>query len=1008
MRHIHSLLCSTAALAAITLVASPAIAAAQDQPAPVNPTATAQQSPADPAQNADAPQSPEAAAGTGDNAIVVTGLRRALQSARNIKRNSDQVVDAIVADDIGKLPDITVSDTAARIPGVMVERSRGEASRVLVRGFDNTFYPTTYNSREIFTAETRSVALQDFPSGAIAAIEAFKTSTANLIEPGIAGPVNVRSRRPFDFKGLEVAGSVWGLYPLESRDLTPNGNILISDRWRVGDGEMGALINFSYTRLHYRDSIRRHAFWIAGNLGGAEGGRSPDFPELQINEGERTRPSVNAALQWRPSPDLELYAEGLWQGYRDDWSDRWMHFPLWGGASYDNLVVNDQGQVISGTVNDPAGCCGVVPEGWQGATKRRTNTYQFAVGGSYDAGPLRVSADLAHTASTFKLYTESVDFQLNRRPTSIDWYTGRPGGYGPTFTINGIDFSDPSIYNYRGFYEARQVPHGDDWQARLDFEYSPGGIPAISKLQWGVRYVDRNASNTFGDRYAYAGDLGIPISAVPLDYVLYPAGFRFDNHRPTPTQWIGPSFDSVWANMIALRQFDVNLGRAPDTNDPPPNPAAEFNIHEKSYAGYAQASFKFDLGGDASVDGIVGLRGVRTEEDIHGFSVTGNPQVATPVDYRNRYWDWLPNANLNVHFARNWQLRLAVTRTRTRPTFQQLNPALVLAPPIIGCDPTVTHCARTGGGGNPFLKPLKSTNFDASLEYYFSNTGFAAITGFHRDMTGFVLNRTFTYPDPDPVTGYPLEITGPVNTNKAMIDGVEAQVRTFFDFAGAPSWLHSFGIEANATYIDARADYTLFCAASAATCAAPTGGPSATVQRLPIVDVSKWAANITGMYENGPLSLRLAYNWRGPYPEGGLAEFQPPSDPCCFTLQGHGRPAPRLDFSSSYSFNPNLTIFFDWTNILKKPFKSDLIRVNYAGGAPTSVDEFPMVVRYEESILSAGIRFRFGREPAPALAPAPPMVMPPPPPPPPEVEAPPPPPPPPPPPAPVERGERGQ
>ena len=135
-----------------------------------------------------------------------------------------QVVDAIVAEDIGKLPDITVSDTAARIPGVQVERSRGEAGRVLLRGFDNTYYTTTYNSREIFTAETRSVALQDFPSGAIAAIEAFKTSTANLVEPALPGLVNVRSRRPFDFKGLEIDGSAWALYPRQSRDLTPNGN----------------------------------------------------------------------------------------------------------------------------------------------------------------------------------------------------------------------------------------------------------------------------------------------------------------------------------------------------------------------------------------------------------------------------------------------------------------------------------------------------------------------------------------------------------------------------------------------------------------------------------------------------------------------------------------------------------------------------------------------------------------------------------------------------------------
>ena len=238
MRRVSILLVSTSIL--VLGAASPALAAAQPTPPP-DPTATAQQNPAQPTQNADAPA---------DNAIVVTGLRRSLQSARNIKRNSDQVVDAVVAEDIGKLPDITVSDTAARIPGVQVERNGGEATRVLIRGFDNVYYPTTYNGRELFTAETRSVALQDFPAGAIAAVEAYKTSTANLVEPGVAGLLNVRSRRPFDFKGLEVNGSVWLLHPNQSRDNSINGNLLISDRWTSGDSEFGALINVSYTRIH--------------------------------------------------------------------------------------------------------------------------------------------------------------------------------------------------------------------------------------------------------------------------------------------------------------------------------------------------------------------------------------------------------------------------------------------------------------------------------------------------------------------------------------------------------------------------------------------------------------------------------------------------------------------------------------------------------------------------------------------------------------------------------------
>jgi len=991
MRRISFLLVSTSALVGTSVGA----AGAQDQPVPPNPAATAQQSPAQPAQNSDAPQSPAAANGASDaNAIVVTGLRRSLQSARNIKRNSPQVVDAIVAEDIGKLPDITVSDTAARIPGVQVERSRGEAGRVLLRGFDNVYYPTTYNGREIFTAETRSVALQDFPSNAVASIEAFKTSTANLIEPGIAGLINVRSRRPFDFSGLEIAGSVWGVYPMQTKDLTPNGTVLLSDRWRVGDGEMGALINFSYTKLHYRDSIRRYHFNPIAGLGG---GQALDWPQLQMNEGDRTRPSINGAWQWRPAPGLEIYAEGLWQGYRDDWTDRELDFPLWGadGANYSNIVLDSQGHVVSGTVTNPGTCCGSVdpvtghvggdvnsyPVGFQGATKRRTNTYQFAVGGSYDAGPLRISADLARTSSTFKLLTESVDFLIPNKNYTVNWYNGEPGGYGPTFDISGIDFTNPANYNYRGFFEDRQRPHGDDWQGRLDFEYTPAAVPAISKIQWGVRYVDRKASDYDGQYYAFTGDLGIPVSAVPLNYVLYPAGFSFDQHAPTPTQWIGPSFDSVWANLMQLRQFNVDLGRAPNTNDPAINPATQFNIDEKSLAGYAQANFKFDLGGDSTVDGIVGLRAVRTSENIGGFSVLNN--VATPVNYRHAYWDWLPNANLNIHFSRDWLLRLAATRTRTRPTFQQLNPAQVLdAPPPPGCVPGPSNpCNQTGHGGNPFLDPLKSTNLDASLEYYFSGTGFASVGAFHRNMTGFVLNETFLYPNSASANGFPLLITGPVNSNKAIIDGLEAQIRTFFDFDGLPRWLRSFGIEANATYINARADTPIFCDPTVPGCTPTTAFKNATVRRLKIPDVSNWTVNLVGMYESGPLSLRVAYNWRSPYPEGALDQ-RFADQPTSLALQGHARPAPRVDFSSSYNLTDNVTLFFDWTNILKKPFKSDFVQTAYTSGAPGTPIVFPMLVRYEESVLSGGVRFNFAGHkheappPPPVLAPPPPAPPP--------------------------------
>ena len=928
-------LCSVSTL---FLVAAASPAMAQPDPVPTDPDVEAQESPADP--EAGSAQTDDAVQGEEDE-IVVTGLRQSLRSAQGIKRNSEQIVDAIVAEDIGKLPDVAVSDTAARIPGIQVERSGGEASEVLLRGLDRFNYTTTYNGREIFTAETRSVALQDFPAGGISAIEAFKTSTANLVEPGIAGLINVRSRRPFDFSGFELAGSVWGVFPNQSRDFDPNAQLLLSNRWDVGGGEIGALINFSYTRLHYRDSIRRHGFFIAG-LGGPgvpPGARTPDWPEIQYGEAERWRPSVNGAIQWRPSPELEFYAEGLWQGYRERVTSRMWAQPLWGGASYENIVMNGN-QVVSGTVNRPTACCGGNQTwGFQGATKRDTNTYQFAVGGRYDAGALRVSGDIARTDSTFKLRTESVDYEINTNNFSVDWFTGSVGGDGPTFRVRGIDPSNPAIYNYRGFFEDYLTARGDDWQARLDFEYEPAGLDVIPRIQWGARYVNRDASADAGAFYWNLRDRGIPISAVPLDYELTPAGFRDDDLAPFPVSWLAPTFDSVWNNLTELRQFNIDRTGVGSIDGPPIDPARTFRINEKSYAAYAQVNYEF-MAGDTTFDGTIGVRVVKTEEDIQGTA----PSPAGPVaiDYQPSYTDWLPNASMRIRFEPDWQLRLAVTETRTRPTFEQLNPGLRLNP-LPGCVPGgPVDCVRTGSGGNPFLRPLESTNYDASIEWYFSRTGFAALAVFRRDMEGLIATQAFEFPDPDPESGLPLLITGPINISSATLKGVEAQFSSFFDFLPGP--LRGFGVQANVTFMDTGADFLIF----------PSTHPNHARIRAGIPDVSKWTYNLVGMYERGGLTARLAYNRRTGFPEGDRAARDN-----FFTLQGQAHAVSRLDWSSSYTVNGNLTVFFDWTNILGSPFRSDIVRVNYPGGVPSDPEIFPMLVRNEESVMSGGIRFRF-------------------------------------------------
>jgi iron complex outermembrane recepter protein len=847
-----------------------------------------------------------------ENQVVVTGFRESLRSSRNIRRNSDQIVDSIVAEDIGKLPDIAVSDTAARIPGVQVVRTGGEASRVLIRGLPD--FSTTYNGREIFTAETRVVALQDFPSANIAALEVFKTSTANLVEPGLAGLVNVRSRRPFDFSEGQISASVWGLYSVQADSITPNFNALFTERWETGGGDIGILLNISYTELDYLDSEPSNTDFIADPVINGQRVRFPDIQRLFYRSGNRIRPSVNAAIQWRPNDNLEFYAEGLYQGFRNEIDDRLIAVPLYGGGSYSNLVFRPgTNQLSSGTINGLADPIFT----FQGGTFNQTDTYQFAVGAIWEEGPLRVSVDLAHTDSTFTGSTESVDrIFAGQAGTSVDFDLETP-----QFNIRGFDVNNLNNYLFDGLYEEQQESSGDDIQARIDATYTLEGS-FIEAFELGARYVDRSAHREFGNRFAGFRGRGITAGRLPLEYALTPGGFRGTDIQPFRS-FLSPTYASIRENRGALRQFVIGQGITccfgTFTQDPPtPNPDSVYDAFEETIAGYAQIRYDFN----DVVDGVIGIRVVQTDFSIDGTAIVAG--VPTPITGGQSYTDYLPNASLRWRITPQLQLRLSFSQTRTRPTFADLNPSVNVGPP----DPLLGG-RRVGGGGNPNLQPFTSDNYDASLEYFFSRTGFASFSVFRRDLFGFIqrVNQDFT----DPVLG-PLRVNRPINTGSGSIEGFEAQVQTFFDFAGVPSWLRNFGIQANVTYIDAATGF-------------PNNAGGFDFDE--IIGVSEWTYNVTGLYENGPLSARLTYNQRSDY----LDRRDPRGDDLYVE---RAQPGDRLDFSVNYNIFENATIFFDWTNILMEPFGVTL--ESGRAGAPRT--EYPRFLRFEETTLSLGLRFR--------------------------------------------------
>lgn len=880
----------------------------------------------------------EAAGETEDDSIVVVGLRRSLQSAAAIKRESEGIVDAIVAEDIGKLPDTFASSALARVTGVSVTRGAGEAAGVTVRGLPNI--GTTYNGREIFTAEGRFVQIQDFPAGTVAALEVYKSSTANLIEGGIGGQVNVRGRKPFDFQGFHVSGSLNGVHWEQSGQSTWNGNLLVSGRWNTGVGEMGLLVNASYNALKFLDSIREQSLVIGTTNpttapGTAGGVRYPDAQAMFMGYGDRYRPSLNAAFQWRPTPELEIYADGLYQGVRGEELNRFMFVPIFGGAGFQltNLTTRaGRPNVAQSATVTGAGA----PDGFWSTIDSHTDTYQAGGGAIWKRDNLRISADVAYTDSTYMLNAANIDYTFASSPVRNVVFEAPGSVGGPSFNFVNFDVTNPANYVSRGLFQERLVVRGKDIQARGDIQYSfDSGF--LKRIDVGVRYNDRDANRDRGAPYIFNLPSRIPITALPVQVARGMPGFSFDNVLPIHN-FVYTPYDSVRENLPALRQF---FG-AP-AGDPAFNPTENFVANEKAFSAYAQVKYGFELGDTMVLDGLVGLRAVKTKTRISGFiRDETNPAAPrfVPTTAENEYTDYLPNVSARLAFNDKLQLRAAYTQTRTRPNFFNLNPTLTVGPPVNNPNPNDPNSNRRNiSGGNPELEPLTSDNYDISLEWYFSRAGSLTGAVFRRDAQGFTSNTRIAINDP--VYG-PAWFTRPENTGSTRFQGAEIAFTSFLDIDGLPDWAKGFGIQANGTYIDSKGDLNTTLAAS----------PNVAGRQLPFAGVSKWAFNLVGLYERPFFSARLAYNYRSDFVSFYSIEPLDVGANGARTRPLIEQARGQLDFSASATPMPNVTIAFDIGNVLGNPIRR-YREFNDAG------DTFARQYVYLERTYSVGVRFRY-------------------------------------------------
>jgi TonB-dependent receptor len=868
--------------------------------------------------------------------IVVTGLRASLGKAADIKRNSDNVVDSIVADDIGKFPDPTVAAALQRVPGVQVTvGDNNEIVGPIIRGLGDIL--TTLDGREIFTGTGRGFSYQDLPAEALAGADVYKSSSANLIEGGVAGQIDLRLHKPFDFKGFTVAANAQGIITSNTDHVSPKLGLLVSDRFDTGIGEMGLLADVSYSSTLFNRPIAFNCDFRSGNEGppGAAGIYAPTCVGGLNQQGRYERKQANLAWQWQASPDLQIYANALGTAYHSKWASVFLIDDVFGGkfsnvdksSNCGDFLVNGAG--FFDRNGKPEHLClanSFTSTGHGGFTSTqahndRTEVYVLSGGGKYSHGPWALNLDLSYQHSRVRNQNFILD---TLKPaggiTTVVDGVNIDGGTKYHDTVNGLDTA--AGFGLSPLNQDNIRDTGKEFAAKFDGSYTLGGL--LDQIQFGARFANHSAKHQQslgGTCGTVCGTLLTNVGILPADFMIHSAGIPVVDgglgvFAPNQDILRDPAFQDKLRALYGL-----------GAGWPAFTPDRSFDANEKTYTGYLQVKYEIPLGGAVKVDGLIGGRYTHTDRFIAGAafvtpaSTPANPNpapVLTPFSASTSDNDFLPNASARVRFGGGLQARFNYSRTIARPSFGSLNPGLSY---LISTNILILPA---GSGGNPNLKPQRSDGFDATLEYYFGKNSFVAFGGYYKNIKDRVISQSQV----ETINGFDYNITRPRNVGKVTLKGIEVSGQAFLDFL--PGAFGGLGVFGNFTLADSEVK----------TPGDPLFGD-------PIQGVSKYNYNVGAMYEKYGITGRVAYTYRSSYYDEnyGGTTLRPSGQ--VLVLNGV-RAAGRLDASLGYEVIRGVTVTLNGTNLTKNGYRS------YYGDPALPRDH-----RFDDSTYSLGVSAKF-------------------------------------------------
>ena len=758
--------------------------------------------------------------------VNVTGIRASVRNALAAKEASNSMVEVVSSEDIGKLPDTTIAESLARLPGLSSGLDRGNASQIVARGMGPRFIGATLNGRELASSEpNRAVRFEQFPSESVTGATVYKTQNAEIAEGGIATTIDLQTVSPLKYNGRQLSFKTDALYYALAKDIAgadkvaPRLGGIYVDQFL--NKTLGAAIAFSYQDQPSVQKNVRHWGFNENNSADINGdGKIDKAPwgfQDDVRRGSNKRSSVLGKVEWKPNNDVLITADTYYaktaidEAQMQHWTGDMGNWDGGNSSNFSNLDIRN-GYVAGGTLN------------WSRVINNDAHWIQDSsvsasgLNAKVNIGDWKVETDLSTShALRSSQWRDLRQNSLGSIPVSINWsFTGderQSYNFGGIDTGNAANFDTPTLYvdtdgHIKDLLNAASVT------AARPIENS-----IINRIKVGVRATDREKS------YRQTTWQLNPINAIPN------SAYETVNVDGFPSYFVLKDFEGSTAAAFGPNAFNPD-GRPQTQNDL----LSGWKVKERSTSAFIQG----DLDGEAfgkTYRGNIGVRVVHTKQTGYGMQSV-NGAAPTDVEGGTSYTEILPSLNtiFNLDEKQEHQIRFSLARAMSRAPMDEMRASRNLNVVADSSQPT------TGSAGNPELKPMMANQVDLAYQWYFSKGSLLSAGAFYKKVQRYIALTS----DTTIINGRPATVTRSINGDGGDIRGIELVYQQAF--TGLPAPFDGLGVASNYAYTTSNIRE-----------ATPAVNP------FPIEGLMKHNGGVTLWYEKAGYEARLSANYKSAF-----------------------------------------------------------------------------------------------------------------------------------------------